>query len=37
MIKELRKSTEDFLDASPETREQINMVLNWKKDLRFDK
>ena len=29
MIKELRKSTEDHLEPSPEIREQINMVLNW--------
>ena len=28
-IKELRKDTEDFSDPSPETREQINMVVNW--------
>jgi len=32
-IKELRKDTEDFSDPSPETKEQINMVINWKKDL----
>ena len=32
-IKELRKNTEDFSDQSPETREQIKMVINWKKDL----
>ena len=32
-IKELRKNTEDFSDPSPETREQINMVINWKKGL----
>ena len=32
-IKELRKNTEDFSDLSPETREQINMVINWGKDL----
>jgi protein tyrosine phosphatase len=32
-IKELRKDTEDFSDLSPETREQIKMVMNWKKDL----
>ena len=32
-IKELRKDTEDFSDPSPETREQINMVINWGKDL----
>jgi protein tyrosine phosphatase len=33
MIKELRKNTEDFSDPSPETRKQISMVINWKKDL----
>ena len=33
MIKELRKNTEDFSDPSPETKKQINMVINWKKDL----
>ena len=33
MIKELRKNTCDYLDPSPETREQINMVINWKKAL----
>jgi protein-tyrosine phosphatase len=33
MIKELRKNTEDFSDPSPETREQINMVIKWGKDL----
>ena len=32
-IKELRKNTEDFSDPSPETKEQINMVFNWKKEL----
>ena len=32
-IKELRKNTEDFSDHSPETRKQINMVINWGKDL----
>jgi protein tyrosine phosphatase len=32
-IKELRKKTEDFSDLSPETREQINMVINWGKGL----
>jgi protein-tyrosine phosphatase len=32
-IKELRKDTEDFSDPSPETREQNNMVITWKKDL----
>jgi hypothetical protein len=32
-IKELRKNTADFLDPSPETKKQINMVINWGKDL----
>jgi hypothetical protein len=32
-IKELRKKTDDFSDPSPETKEQINMVINWKKEL----
>ena len=32
-IKELRKNTEDFSDSSPETREQIKMVINWRKGL----
>ena len=32
-IKELRKNTEDFSDPSPKTKEQINMVFNWKKGL----
>jgi len=32
-IKELRKNTEDFSDPSPETKEQINMVINWRKEL----
>ena len=32
-IKELRKNTEDFSDSSPETREQIKMVINWGKGL----
>jgi len=32
-IKKLRKNTDDFSDQSPETREQINMVSNWEKDL----
>ena len=32
-IKELRKNTEYFSDPSPETKEQINMVINWKKEL----
>jgi len=32
-IKELRKNTEDYLDLSPETRDQIKMVLNWSKGL----
>ena len=26
-------SIKDFSDPSPETREQINMIINWKKDL----
>ena len=30
-IKELRKKTEDSSDPSPETKEQINMVLNMEK------
>ena len=32
-IKELRKNTEDCSDPSPETKEQIDMVINWGKDL----
>jgi hypothetical protein len=32
-IKELRKKTEDCSDPSPETKEQIYMVVNWGKDL----
>jgi len=32
-IKELRSNTEDFSDRSPETKEQINMVIKWKKGL----
>ena len=32
-IKELRKNTEDFSDPSPETKAQINMVINWNKEL----
>ena len=32
-IRELRKETVDCSDHSPETREQINMVINWGKDL----
>ena len=32
-IKELRKNTADFSDPSPETREQIKMVINWGKGL----
>jgi hypothetical protein len=32
-IKELRKNTEDCSDPSPETKKQIKMVINWKKDL----
>jgi protein tyrosine phosphatase len=31
-VKKLRKNTENFSDLSPETREQINMVINWKKN-----
>jgi hypothetical protein len=31
-IKELRKYTEDFAAPSPETRDQMKMVINWKKD-----
>ena len=33
MIKELRKNTVDYLDPSPETREQIKMVLYWNEGL----
>ena len=33
MIKELRKSTEYSSEPSPETREQIKMVINWHKGL----
>jgi protein-tyrosine phosphatase len=33
MIKELRKNTENFSDPSPETKEQINMVIKWERDL----
>jgi protein tyrosine phosphatase len=33
MIKELRKNTVDFSDLSPETKKQINLVINWGKDL----
>ena len=33
MIKKLRKNTQDFSESSPETREQIKMVINWAKDL----
>ena len=33
MIKELRENNEDFSDPSPETKKQINMVINWKKEL----
>jgi len=33
MIKELRKNTENFSDPSPETKEQINMVIKWGRDL----
>ena len=32
-IKELRKNTESFSDPSPETKEQIKMVINWKMGL----
>jgi len=32
-IKELRKNTEDCSDHSPETRKQINMVINWTEGL----
>ena len=32
-IKELRKNTEDYSHPSPETKDQINMVINWKKEL----
>jgi len=32
-IKKLRKNTEDCSDHSPETREQIKLVINWEKDL----
>jgi protein tyrosine phosphatase len=32
-IKELRKNTVDFSEPSPETREQIKMVIKWVKDL----
>jgi protein-tyrosine phosphatase len=31
-IKKLRKNTEDFPEPSPETKKQINMVINWGKD-----
>ena len=33
MIKKLRKNTVDYLDPSPETREQIKMVINWNEGL----
>jgi protein tyrosine phosphatase len=33
MIREIRKNTEDFSDPSPETKEQINMVINWTEGL----
>lgn len=33
MIRKLRKDTEDYTDPSPETKEQINMVINWGKNL----
>jgi protein tyrosine phosphatase len=32
-IKEFRKYTVDFAEPSPETREQINMVINWNEGL----
>ena len=32
-IKELRKNTVDFSDPSPETKKQINMVINWTEGL----
>jgi protein-tyrosine phosphatase len=32
-IKQLRRNTKDFSEPSPETKDQINMVINWKKDL----
>jgi Swiss Army Knife protein, DSP-PTPase phosphatase domain len=34
MIKALRENTEDFSDPSPETGDQIKMVINWRKDLK---
>ena len=33
MIKKLRKNTEDCSDPSPETRDQFDIVIIWKKDL----
>jgi hypothetical protein len=33
MIRELRQNTENCSDPSPETKDQINMVINWKKEL----
>jgi protein-tyrosine phosphatase len=33
MIKKLRKNTVDYLDPSPETREQIKMVISWTEGL----
>ncbi len=33
MIKKKKKNTVDFSDPSPETKKQINMVLNWGKGL----
>jgi len=33
MIRKLRKNTEDCTEPSPETKEQIDMVFNWGKDL----
>ena len=32
-IKGLRKTTKNFSDPSPETKAQINMVINWEKEL----
>jgi protein-tyrosine phosphatase len=32
-IREHRKNTADFSDPSPETKQQIKMVINWKKGL----
>ena len=33
MINKLRKGTENYSEPSPETRNQINMVLNWTEGL----